>query len=487
MSLSGALTVALSGMQTSSTAVQTISGNVSNAQTEGFTQKSITLAPVTEGSSLGGVAISGYTRVTNNVLYTTLNNATSNASYLGTQNNYLNQVQSILNSTGNPPALSGNLSDFQAAWTQYAANPSESTLEKNIISTGQALANTISNIASQTVILEVNVKNDLSTTVDSLNSALERIQELNVQITSALSNNQPAVNLEDQRDTAISLIAKYTNVTVMQRDNGQIALYTPNGTALLDGQAQRFSVGPEGNTVVNAAGSDVTGSLAGGSLQAQTDFLASTATTANGVGVIVKLESQLQNFANMFIATTPDGNSFADVYDVAATEAGEQASGFFTSSIDFNGLPDLTSFSVNTDLITGATSVKSAAAVGINDAFFATDIAITTTDTGGGVYTYATSSTFSSDGLITQGQTYSGVASAILSGFQQAANTVKSSYATASTQQVYYQNSLSSQTGVNTDSELVNLSNWENSYAASAHLISTIKSMMTILENMVAT
>ena len=91
MSLSGALSVALSGMQTSTTAVQIISGNITNAQTDGYTQKSINLAAVSMGSSLGGVEITSYSRLTNGVLFATLNSATSNASYLSTQNSYLSQ------------------------------------------------------------------------------------------------------------------------------------------------------------------------------------------------------------------------------------------------------------------------------------------------------------------------------------------------------------------------------------------------------------
>jgi flagellar hook-associated protein FlgK len=72
-----------------------------------------------------------------------------------------------------------------------------------------------------------------------------------------------------------------------------------------------------------------------------------------------------------------------------------------------------------------------------------------------------------------------------LSGFQTAANNIQASSTSASTQQTYYQNALASETGVNTDTELVNLTNWQNSYAASAHVISTIQSLMTVLENMV--
>ncbi|MFA5041580.1 MAG: flagellar hook-associated protein FlgK, partial [Bdellovibrionales bacterium] len=394
MSLSGALSVALSGLKTCTTAVQISAGNISNAQTEGYTQKSLSLSSVAGGASTGGVEVTGYTRLTNSVLITTLNNATSTASYYSTQNSYLSQVQTILDSTSSPPALSEDLNEFQSAWTLYAASPSDATLEKNIVSSGQALANTISNIASQISILETSVKSDLSTAVTELNTSLKRVQELNIQIASALANNQSTANLEDQRDQEINSIAAKTNVTVMARSNGQVALYTSNGTALLDGVAQTFSVGGNGNSVLNAAGSDVSSSLTGGILQAQTDFLSSTATSADGVGVIVKLESQLQNFANMFVATTTDGNSFADVYNAAITDTGEQSASFFTADIDAtNGLPDLSTFAVNSDLVNGTTSVKKAAGTVINDAFSSSSIAITTTDMGGGVYTYTTSNT----------------------------------------------------------------------------------------------
>jgi flagellar hook-associated protein 1 len=398
----------------------------------------------------------------------------------------MEQIQSMLNSTGNPPALSSALSDFQAAWTQYAANPSDTPLQKAIISSGQALANEINVIAVQTANIKINVENDLSTTIASLNTALARVQTLNVQITSALSNNQPTVNLEDERAIAINQIAQYTNVTVMQRENGQVALYTPSGTALLDQESRTFSLGPLGNTVVNAAGSDVTQSLNGGDLQAQTDFLATSATTANGVGVFTKLQSQMQNFANIFLATTAGGNSFADTYNTATTGSGEQATDFFTAIIDpLTGLPDITTFSINPDLAEGITTIKVASAINMNNIFSATNAAITTTAAGGGLFTYTTSSSFSAAGLTTQGQNLSGIVTAILSGFQQAANAIKTQSETASAQETYYLNSLSSQTGVNTDTELINLTNWENSYAASAHVISTIQSMMDTLESMV--
>ncbi|MDE2029956.1 MAG: hypothetical protein KGI97_05250, partial [Alphaproteobacteria bacterium] len=348
---------------------------------------------------------------------------------------------------------------------------------KTLIADAQTLANTVTNIASQIGTLRANVETDMSTTVSTLNTDLAQVQTLNNQIADALAHNQSTGDLQDQRDQLVNSIAAITNVTVMQRANGGIALYTSTGGPLLDGQAQTFSV--SGDTVVNAAGADISSTLVGGSLQAQINFLSSnTSSTDNGTGVIAKLTSQLQGFVSLFTNTASGG--FADTYNSATTASGELASKFFTVSLDGSGNPDLSTFAVNSALVNGTSSIKSAAASAIANTFTATNLAIDTTASPN-----VTSSTFSAGGLTAVNQTYSGIASSILSYFQQAANAVKTSASTAATQQSYYQSTLSSETGVNTDTELVNLTTWQNSYAASAHVISTIKAMFQTLENMV--
>ena len=474
MSLTGALNAALTGIQTSTAAVQLISSNVSNAQTAGYTEKTLGLSQIPTGS--GGVEISSYNRVSDSVLSATLNNATSSSSYLSTQNGYLTQIQSLLGSSDNTPALSSAVSAFQSAWTTYAASPESTVDQAAVVSAGETLANTVTSITSQLGSLTANVQSNLSTTVSTLNTDLQKVQSLNTQISQAISTNQSPDNLEDERDQAVNAIAAITNVQVMQRSNGAIALYTPGGTALLDNTAQTFSV--SGSTVVNSLGANVSGNLTGGSLQADTDFLSTdTSNTGNGVAVISKLTSQLQGFVNLFTNTASGG--FADTYNSAASSSsGELSSDFFTVSQDSSGNPDLSTFAVNTDLVSGTSTVKQAAASTVANTFTATNLAINAS-------TSTTSSTFSAGGLTVSNQTYAGITNSILSYFQQAANAVAASSTTASAQQSYYQSALSSETGVNTDSELVNLTSWQNSYAASAHVISTIEAMFTTLENMV--
>ena len=472
MSLSGALSVALSGLQTSTTVAQIISGNIANAQTAGYTTKKANLDAVSNGPSMGGVQVGSYGRASDSVLSATLNGATANASYLGTQNSYMSQVQSILNSSGNPPAFASAVSNFQAIWTQFASAPENSTQQQSVITAGQQLAQTVSGIATQVSSLQTQVQSDLSNTVATLNTSLTQVQNLNNQIAVAQANNQPSVDLQDQRDQAINAVAAITNVQIMQRDNGQVALYTPGGSMLVDGVSQAFSV--TGSTVTNALGVDVSGMLTGGKLQAQSDFVSATNTSGNGAGVIAKLTSQLQNFANMFVSTATGG--FSNTYSGTTTAA----NGFFTATIGSNGLPDLSTFAVNSAIVNGTTAVNQTTAAAVSNTFTATNVAINTATS-----PQSTSSTFSATGMNLSNQNYIGIATSILSGMQQASNTIQSSSTTASTQQTYYQNALSSETGVNTNTELVNLTNWQNAYAASAHVISTVDAMFKTLENMV--
>lgn len=466
MSLTGALNAALSGLKVSTTAVQVISSNVANAQTPGYAAQTVNITEVITGGSSNGAVISGYSQVTDDVLSATLNNATSSAAFYSTQNSYLSQVQSILDSSSSTPALTSTLSAFQSALSTYAASTDSTTSQASLVTAGQNLTNAINTIASRIGTLQSAAQANLATNVSTLNTDLQKVQLLNTQIQAANANNQSPNELIDQRNQAVNAIAAITNVQSVSRNGGTIALYTPGGTLLLDGQAQTFSV--SGNKVVNAIGADVSDSLSGGSLQAQVQFLSTdTTNTGNGVAVLSKLTGQLQGLVGLFTSTT-SSTSFASTYNNATTASGELGSNFFTATTDSSGNVDLSSFAVNAALV-NRTSVPKAAAANSLSGLFTT-----------------TNASFSAGGLTTTNQTYSGITNSILSYFQQAANTISSSASTSASQQTYYKNALSSEIGVNTDSELVNLTNWQNSYAASAHVISTIKQMFTTLENMVS-
>lgn len=477
-SLTQALSIALSGLQ-ASTALMTIAGNnISNANTAGYTAKTASILSVDYGTNFGGVAISGYTRATNQALTMDYNAATSAASYAGTQDKYMQQIQTALDSTSSNPAIPNDVANFAAAWNNYAAQPESSTQRENVINAAQTLVTDITTATTQVGTLKQQVVSDVTTNITSLNSDLKQIATLNQSIQTASAAGLPIVDLQDKIDQLVNNVSTFLNVSPQPRANGQIALYTPSGQLLVDSQIPK-SFSFNGSVITDDAGTDVTSAFSGGSLQAATDFINTSSTAAAstnpGVGTIAKFQSQLSTLVGAFTSST-NPNGFASKYSAAvtastatgATQAGATlASAFFTVTNDASGNPDPSTFAVTSSIVAGTSALPQTGAQAIANSFVAT-------------------ATYAASGLSASGVTYAGLASSVLASFQQTANTISSQSAIAASQQTYYQKSLSNKTGVNTDTELANLVTYQNSYAASAHVISTVNQMLTTLMSTLA-
>src|SRR6185312_6514715 len=126
--------------------------------------------------------------------------ATANSSFLNTQNSYMQQVQTILNSTSNNPALSDAIAQFSAAWTQLQASPEDPTIQQAVVQAGNNFARQVNTISNQIGTLQAQVVTDTTNTVSQLNTDLNAVYKLNQQIFTANAENQPTGDLEDQRD-----------------------------------------------------------------------------------------------------------------------------------------------------------------------------------------------------------------------------------------------------------------------------------------------
>src|SRR3984957_15837554 len=356
-SLTQALSIALSGLQTTTGLISLASNNIANAQTPGYTAKSASVTSLQTGADFAGATIASYSRATDQAITNNFNASTTTASYLNTQNNYMSQVQTILDSTDANPTLSNDIANFSSAWSQYTSEPESNIQQQNVINAGRTLANDINSVASQINTLDTQVQADTTTTVNGLNAALKQISTLNAQIQTAAASGLDTGNLQDARDQAINQVSSFVGVTVQNRNNGEIALYTPSGQLLVDsGNAQQFSF--SNGTITDSNGTNVTSALTGGSLQAELQFRdsspAAAASTVPGVGVITKMQSQLSKLVDAF--TNSSGNTpspFATAYGAAVTsstasgasQTGDPvAANFFTVSNLAGGTPDPSSF-----------------------------------------------------------------------------------------------------------------------------------------------
>lgn len=463
MSLDAALSGALSSLQTVQRQISVISNNINNANTPGYTKKTVQTDSVGDGVMLVGVKISNITRATDETLLKSLNIATSTEGMVTTQQQYLTRLQGILGTGSNNVQLTKTIQTFAADWNLLQAEPENVALQSQIVSDGTAVANAIKNVANQVEQLDTSIKTDIASSVTQLNQALLSIQSLNKQIADAKSGGLPIGDYEDLRDQAVRTIAQFVDVRVQQNGNDQVAVYTPQGFNLLNGNAQQFAF--DGTTITLAgSAASVASNLKGGKLEALLNLRANSSPASAGTDptqeVIRKLRDQLDQLANGFLADTTSPDSFAHAYDNAGTGAGELATGFFTGT-------NRTNIAVNAALIAGTATVKKLAAVPVGTA-----VADQTRS-------------FTASGLTTSNVSYAGYAQSIASQWQTASTQINNSAEVATNQKDYYQKLFTDSTSVNVDEEMVKLQVLQISYQAAARLIGIVQQMNQTVTDMV--
>jgi flagellar hook-associated protein 1 FlgK len=455
MSLLGAINNTMSGLQTIQTSMQVISGNVSNAQSPNYTKKSIVLeADVVSG----GVRIGAYNRATNNSLTNLLQQSLGDNGLRSTQENYLNQIQSLLGSAQDAPTLTNAMSEFAAAWRQLSAAPEDRTQQQTVIFKGQNLAREVNRLASGLSQITVGLQNDITDAVDDLNDSLTQIKSYNDQIVAAQSNGQGATvnNLMDERDAQVQRLAALVNIRVFQRSQNTIGIYTPGGLSLLDNVPNQFSWNGTSITL-NPGTTDVTAQLKGGKIEALAGLLdqGTSSTTLNdpGKASVYKIQDQLQKLVNLFIT----GGTFDTAYDGATTGTGELAADFFTGTTP-------SAFTVNANLLNGTSTLKEASA-----SVIATDMDVATR-------------TVAAAGLTVNNTDYVGYTDSIIGTHTQNTKTISDQAAIYKGQADDYTQRLQSSTGVNIDDEMALLIQLQNNYSAAAHVLNVIQQMFQVIQ-----
>lgn len=339
MSLVAALNIALSGLQTASTRLEVASSNIANASVEGYTRKTAQLASVTLGSAGSGVSVVGFTRSTNAALFRTLSTSTTAAGKLDVQNEYMQKTLDLLGiSSSDQPPLATTTTAFINSWTQLSSSPESTVNQQQVVQAANNMATEIQRLAAGVETLDRNCVSETKSTLADLNSYLTQLQDLNSKISLLTTSNMSPGGLEDERDTLILNIASMMSVTTMERNNGQIALYTQAGYQLVDGSSvAQFAYDGTDITEVRNTTVLLNETLVGGSLEGLIDFRATTSpvSTDSGTSVIQKLRSQLDQITDNFLTLTTTATSgeatFAAAYNNASTSGDAVSSQYLLS------------------------------------------------------------------------------------------------------------------------------------------------------------
>ncbi|MEE9453312.1 MAG: flagellar hook-associated protein FlgK [Paracoccaceae bacterium] len=246
MSISSALSNAYSGLTSMSRSAETISNNVSNALTEGYSRQEVSYAARVLAGNGVGVKIDGINRSVDVVLTTARRRA--DASTAGTTSiaDANARISTLMGQPGDIDALATRMSAFADSLRSAQTAPDSEALQKNILTSVRNLAGNFNRISNETTRIRVDADANIARQVSIVNSSLKQIEGLNAEIRMFAMTGRSVAALEDQRQILVDKVNAIIPIRQTQVNTGEIALYTTGGEILLNGSARELGFSPTG-------------------------------------------------------------------------------------------------------------------------------------------------------------------------------------------------------------------------------------------------
>ena len=451
--LSGSLNQSVTGLRASQYALSVISQNIANADTPGYTRETTDLQDVSGTSiglyagngSLAGVRVAATNRQDDPVLDARLRRVQSDGAMTDTAASQLQSVETLFPGPSSS-GLGSQLSTVWNDWANLANNPggsSSAAVRQTLLSDIGTVAGTLNTMSANLTQLQTSTSQELSANVASVNTYSGELATLNGQIGIATATGANANSLMDQRD---QLLTKMSSLA------GAVATINPNGSAtvLLGGQTLVSSTTSSAVTVSSANQISVGGTavtLSTGSMAAQVSALTTT---------FPGFQSQLDGVANALAATL----------NTAQTAGFDQSGTAGTAMIGTSdGSSTVTAANIKV-ILTNPSGIAAAATQTVGGNLDGSN-ALAVANTG--------ASSTSPDAL------YANLVSAVgtTSAAAQQAKSTQDAVVTA------VQSQQQSVSGVNYDQEVTDMMTYQQSYNASAKVLTTIDSLLSTLINLV--
>jgi flagellar hook-associated protein 1 FlgK len=244
LTISGALSHAISGLRAAGRGAEVVSSNISNALTPGYGRRVLELS----SSATGTVQIGGITRIVDASLASDKRLAEAEHANAKGSADFLARVEQLLGTPDNPASLAGRMSSFQSALITAASRPDATERLSAAVADAQGLVTSLRSASAGIQEARGIADRTIALHVDQMNTALSQVVALNSQITATQVQGGDVSALQDARQRVVETIAILAPVREVPRDNGQIALYTVGGAVLVDGTAAK--IGFERSNVV---------------------------------------------------------------------------------------------------------------------------------------------------------------------------------------------------------------------------------------------
>ncbi len=278
MSITLAFGAAMSGLSTAQQGLDSVSRNIANVNTAGYTRKVfVQESQVLAGKGVGVRAVGLQRTVDKSLLRDVRREATLAGDY-SVKNTYYSRLQDLFGAPEDNSSISHAIETLAGQFEALGLDVSSVTQSLNTVRSAQDVTDQLNRMAQYIQDLRLEADRAIETDVDKVNSLLKSIDTLNAEIVRSQNTFQDTGDLEDQRDQALTDLSKLMDFTYFKRDSGEVILLTSTGRSLLDKnpvsvthqavtQTSAELTYDGGNfNPISAGGYDITEDLKGGSI-----------------------------------------------------------------------------------------------------------------------------------------------------------------------------------------------------------------------------
>ena len=236
--MSSILNIGVLALNANQAALQTVSNNIANVNTPGYSRQQVVLQNI-QGQFTGsgyfgkGVDVLTVTRSYNDFLNRQSAAAQAVATADTTRLNKLNQLENYFKGGSN--GLGAAISDTLNAFSDIVNAPTDLTARSVALTRADEMATRFNQMNLQLEQLRVGTVEELKTAARAINDLAGQIAKANQDISRAQGNGQSPNDLLDQRDQLIRNLNQYIQTTSIPADDGTIGIFIGGSQALVLG------------------------------------------------------------------------------------------------------------------------------------------------------------------------------------------------------------------------------------------------------------
>ena len=241
-------------------ALGTVSNNIANVSTDGYSRQEITLEanPVSKVGNvyLGtGVIVAGVKRQYDAFTEANLRNSNSDLTSQQPMVNYANRVIDVMG--GPTTGLTTALDQFFNSARSLSSDPASTVLRGSFVRDAQGLTSRFGELSSQLDMIQSETDQAVQSSVDKMNTIFGELANVNKQLTKVQTEAAQPPDLLDQRDKLLSDLSSFVHVNASFTPNGTVKVSlgsSINQDVVVDGNASKLmsaTVNPESPGKIN--------------------------------------------------------------------------------------------------------------------------------------------------------------------------------------------------------------------------------------------